>query len=252
MIDPARGWTDSARAAVARFDPTPRRPYQWVANVAAFASRALMRRLNTLEVLGQERLEEARRLQGPGHGLLTFANHAALFDDPWLTACIGGHDWPSMRWVAVDAENFFGTPLKARFFNIGKAVPIVRGAGLDQPGMDFLVERLRAGDWVHVFPEGTRSREPDGRLRRPLKTGMAHLLRHARPLLLGFHHRGMHEVLPIGARFPRFGKRVTLRFGEVRDSRDGLAGESTPAIMAWVEAELLALEAESYLDEKGG
>ncbi len=249
MMGREAAWTDSARAAVDRFDPTPKRLHQWVANVAAAASRGLMQRLNKLEVFGRERLEQARRLQGPGHGLLTFANHAAMFDDPWLTACIGGHDWPSMRWVAVDAENFFGTPMKARLFNTGKAVPIVRGAGLDQPGMDFLIERLKAGDWVHVFPEGTRSREPDSRLRRPLKPGMAYLVERAQPLLLAFHHRGMHDVLPIGARFPRFGKRVTVRFGDVCDSSDGLARQSTQAITAWAETQLLALEAESFREE---
>lgn len=241
-------WTESAKAAVARFDPTPKRRRQWVANVAAAASRGLIKRLNHLEVFHADRLTEARTRQGPGHGLLTVANHAALFDDPWLTACIGGHDWPSMRWVAVDAENFFGSDLKARFFNTGKAVPIVRGAGLDQPGMDFLIDRLKLGDWVHVFPEGTRSREPDSRLRRPLKTGMAHMVQRARPLLLAFHHRGMHEVLPIGARIPRVGKTVTVRFGRVHDSDQGLADQDTEAIMAWAESELLALEAETFGD----
>jgi len=206
-------------------------------------------RLNRLEIVDGERLEEARRLQRPGHGLLTFSNHAALFDDPWLTACISGHDWPHMRWVAVDAINFFGSDAKARFFNLGKAVPIVRGVGLDQPGMHYLVDRLRDGDWVHLFPEGTRSRDPEGKVRRPLKPGLAWLVAHARPLLLGFHHRGMHEVLPIGARLPRFGHTVTIRMGRVRDSQDGLADGEQEAITRWAEDELLALENDAFGDD---
>jgi len=246
MKDRESAWTDSAKAAVTRFNPGPSRRRQWVANFSAAASRGLIMRLNNLEISNIDRLREARRLQRPGHGLLTFSNHAALFDDPWLTACIGSHKYPEMRWVAVDAENFFGTSMKARFFNMGKAVPIVRGAGLDQPGMDFLIERLKLGDWVHVFPEGTRSREPDSRLRRPLKPGLAHMVKRAEPLLLGFHHRGMHEVLPIGGRFPRFGKTVSVRFGKVVDSKDGLVNEDTSGITDWVEAELLSLEAESF------
>ena len=37
-----------------------------------------------------------------------------------------------------------------------------RGAGLQQPGMLAAEQRLAAGDWVHVFPEGTRTK--DGRM----------------------------------------------------------------------------------------
>lgn len=33
-----------------------------------------------------------------------------------------------------------------------------RGLGLDQPAMWAAEERLSAGDWVHIFPEGTRSK----------------------------------------------------------------------------------------------
>jgi hypothetical protein len=39
---------------------------------------------------------------------------------------------------------------------------VERGAGLAQPGMAAAEARLAAGDWLHVFPEGTRSR--DGRM----------------------------------------------------------------------------------------
>ena len=74
---------------------------------------------------------------------------------------------------------------------------------------------------------------------------IAHLVREARPLLLPFHHRGMHEVLPIGARVPRIGRRLTLRFGPHLDSNDGLADRDERAVIAWVEERLLALEAET-------
>lgn len=36
-----------------------------------------------------------------------------------------------------------------------------RGVGLEQPAMWAAEERLAAGEWLHIFPEGTRSK--DGR-----------------------------------------------------------------------------------------
>lgn len=57
-----------------------------------------------------------------------------------------------------------------------------RGAGLDQAGMRAAEARLAAGDWVHVFPEGTRSR--DGRMGHARK-GVGRLVAACRQTPLG-------------------------------------------------------------------
>lgn len=228
--------------ALARFKPRPTWGKLMYSRVIGWLSRLIMERANTTDFTRGERLQQAL---DRGRGLLTFSNHVSLYDDPWITACLYRKiDWVQLRWVASDALNFFGTPLKGLLFSAGKCVPIVRGAGPDQLGMNFLAERLRLGDWVHVFPEGGRSRDPAGRLRSPLKSGLAHLVEASRPLLLPFYHRGMREVLPIGARYPRWRKRVQVVFGEVTDSAEGGAGAGLGEITAWVEAQLRALEDE--------
>jgi monolysocardiolipin acyltransferase len=195
--------------------------------------------MNTLVTVDEDRLADARAMD---QGLLTFANHLSLFDDPLLTACLSDPDWPHVRWIAADALNFFGNPLLAAVFNAGKCVPLVRGAGVNQPGMAFLTERLTRGDWVHIFPEGGRSRDPAGQLRLPLKTGLATLIKASQPVVLPFYHRGMQHVLPIGSALPRTGQRVTLRFGEVEDSSAGLADRSVKDITDWATARLLDLQ----------
>jgi monolysocardiolipin acyltransferase len=230
------------RKALARFKPRPTWGKLMYSRFIGLVSRLIMERANTTVFTRGERLQQAL---DRGRGLLTFSNHVSLYDDPWITACLYRKiDWVQLRWVASDALNFFGTPLKGLLFSAGKCVPIVRGAGPDQLGMKFLAERLRLGDWVHVFPEGGRSREPEGRLRSPLKSGLAHLVEASRPLLLPFYHRGMQQVLPVGARLPGWRKRVQVVFGEVTDSAEGSFAAGREQITAWVEAQLRALEDE--------
>lgn len=202
--------------------------------LVATVSRRLMD-LNDVHFEGVERFQEAR---DTGRGLLTFSNHVSLFDDPWLTSCFSPTRVADTRWIAADALNFFGDTLRAAVFNTGRAVPIARGVGVQQPGMAFLRDRLVDGDWVHVFPEGGRTRDPQAALRRPFKQGMAHLIQQASPLVLPFRHRGMQQILPVGAYRPRTGKRVDVRFGEVHDSATGLATRDVEAVTRWAEETL--------------
>src|SRR3989304_994874 len=102
----------------------------------------------------------------------------------------------------------------------GKGVPIVRGAGIEQPGFHFLRDRLAEGEWVQIFPEGGRTRDPQALMAESFKSGIGRLMAEARPVILPFYHYGMHEVLPVGAKLPRRGRTVRLVFGEPVDCDD--------------------------------
>jgi len=186
-------------------------------------SKFILTKMNSLELEGTERFE-ALKDRGD-RGLLTFSNHTALFDDPMLPSTFPLGDYDEIRWVATDALNFFSTWPTAFVFSGGKGVPVVRGAGFDQPGFDFLRDRLAEGDWVHIFPEGGRTRREDGLLSNDFKAGVGRLIAETHPIGLPFYHTGMQEVLPIGAKFPRWGKNVRLVFGEAIDFNEDLVAQ---------------------------
>lgn len=96
-------------------------------------------------------------------------------------------------------------------FRAAKVLPVVRGGGLAQPGMVAAEERLAAGDWVHIFPEGTRS--ADGVTLGSVRKGVGRLVAAMPPdgpppLVVPFVHRGMENVMPRGAVLPAVGQQV--------------------------------------------
>lgn len=218
--------------ALRRWRPGIRWYHPAIAYACVRLSRFILRRMNRLEIEGVERFDALR--DRSGRGLLTFSNHVSMFDDPLLLANLGLPRYSEIRWVAADALNFFGSPWKAWLFTAGKAVPIIRGAGVDQPGLQFLLERLKEGAWVHIFPEGKRTRKPVGLMAEELKSGIGMLMGEARPIALPFYHHGMHDVLPVGSLRPRRGKTVRLVFGEPIDCAElarGAPAKRLPGIL---------------------
>jgi monolysocardiolipin acyltransferase len=193
-----------------------------MARIVILISRYVMTRMNRLEIDGRERLEPLLRQRN--RGLITYSNHVSILDDPLLVSNFRLPPYRQIRWIAADALNFFGNAPSAWLFTAGKAVPIMRGAGLDQPGLHFLTRRLQEGAWVHIFPEGGRTRDPAALMQSSFKLGLATLILDTSPVALPFYHFGMHKLLPLGAKFPRRGHTVRLLVGEP------LAFSGTPSL----------------------
>lgn len=96
-----------------------------------------------------------------------------------------------------------------KFFQTTKVLPVERGAGLKQLGMRAAEYQLNQGQWVHIFPEGSRSQ--DGNL-KPLKIGVGRLIAACShtPLVVPIVHSGMDSVHPRGSSIPKPGKKVSV------------------------------------------
>ncbi|XP_065674516.1 tafazzin isoform X4 [Hydra vulgaris] len=160
-----------------------------------------------------------------GTPLITVSNHTSMFDDPGILATIMDLkalvNQRKMRWSMAAKEICFATCLTSYVSHHGKLIPIERGKGVYQDGVNYAIQKLNAGDWIHVFPEGKITSETVR-----LKWGVGRMINECvkTPIILPFWHVGMQEFLPLEndiyipffghITLPRIKKKITILFGD--------------------------------------
>lgn len=163
----------------------------------------------------------------PTGGGLVCANHQSYVDPPLV-----GLTCPRrMNYLARDS--LFRVPVLAQVIHFLDAIPIDReGGGL--AGLKETLRRLKAGELVLIFPEGTRT--CDGEV-APLKPGFIAVARRSRVPLIPVALDGAYQAWPRTAPWPRLSRLVVV-IGEPI-SPDQVAALSDEDLVAELEQRIL-------------
>jgi 1-acyl-sn-glycerol-3-phosphate acyltransferase len=139
-------------------------------------------------------------------GFLIASNHASYLDIPLLGCGIARRVWYLGR------HDLFPIPLVNGILQGLGWIPLRLGR-LDRDAFGKAVSLIKEGKPVAIFPEGGRT--VTGRL-RPGKPGIGVIVAQAGCQVVPAYIKGTFEVLPPGAKWPRF-QRVTVTYGEPID-----------------------------------
>ena len=171
-------------------------------NLAKIIARVFFR----MRVVGRENMVE----EGP---LILAVNHASFFDPPLAGIC-------SRRAVYYLArKTLLKWPFFGPLFPDMNVIPVERD-GNDMSALREVIKKVREGNGIVLFPEGTRSR--DGRL-QPARAGIGFVIAKTGAPVLPMRIFGAYDAFPKGARRLRFTK-ITVVIGRpIRFSPEELA-----------------------------
>jgi 1-acyl-sn-glycerol-3-phosphate acyltransferase len=150
---------------------------------------------NRLEVIGSENIPE----EG---GTIVAANHMSYLDPPVIGAAL------KRRATYMAREGLFNIPLLGAIVR-SFSFPVRRGR--PQPStIKEAVKRLKQGELIVMFPEGSRS--INGNLLNA-KRGVGVIAAISRMPVVPTFIKGTEKVLPVGAKFLRTAK-ITVIFGK--------------------------------------
>ena len=133
--------------------------------------------------------------------VITVSNHLSTFDDPLLFGILPLKDIVDVNRMRITpAAQELTFDINSYFFNSGRLIPIIRGNGIFQKGMDHCVNELNEIEptWIHLFPEGKINQNVDKCIR--WKWGIARLILEAKdkPEIIPYAHRGLEKLMPFG------------------------------------------------------
>lgn len=177
----------------------------WFYKLSRFACRCYCKVWHRLDVEGTDRV--------PAVGSLVLACNHASYLDPVLIGCM----LPRRCWY-VARSSLGRLPLVGWWMRAVGIIFIDRKAP-SRTAMGRVIETLRAGEMIGMFPEGTRTR--DGRVGE-FQRGIVLLLKKSQARVVPVGVRGSFSALPPGGVIPR-PRRCSVHFGRVWTADEVLA-----------------------------
>lgn len=141
--------------------------------------------------------------QVPSTGAMILAANHASYLDP---AVVGAGLKREIHYLA--RKSLFRFPLIGWLFRRWNAVPVDRESGTGS-GLRVILERLRGGAGIILFPEGTRTR--DGRL-QPARSGIGLIVAKSEAPVVPVRVFGTFEAWGRDQKFPR-PKKIAVKYG---------------------------------------
>jgi len=193
-------------------------------------SKLLAKVFFRMRVVHPERMVES----GP---LILAVNHTSFFDPPLAGIC-------SRRAVYYLArKTLLEWPILGRLFPDMNVIPVERD-GNDRNALREVIKKIKEGNGVLLFPEGTRSK--DGRL-QPARAGIGLVIAKTGAPVLPMRIFGAYDAFPKGAKCLRFTK-ITVVLGEAihftREELDNPSREKYQLLSDRVMQGIAALEIE--------
>ncbi len=172
-------------------------------------------------------------------GGLVCSNHQSFFDPPLV-----GMTCPRQM-SYLTRETLFKVPILRQVMTFLDAYPIDReGSGLS--GLRETLNRLRDGELVLIFPEGTRTY--DGEL-GPLKPGFCAVARRSRVPLIPVGMDGAYQAWPRTSPLPLPGKLAVVIGRPI--TADEIEGLSDEALLAELDSRMRACHLEARRIREG-
>lgn len=165
-------------------------------------------------------------------GVLMVCNHQSYLDLLALGVAIPRRHFHGMARTGLFKNAFFSKLIRS--YN---AFPVDASKG-DMRAMRTAIERLKQGQLVLIFPEGSRS--PDGHV-HPFAKGIEVVIRRAKPTVVPAAIEGLYDILPPHRKWPSRG-RAAVAFGKPIDAETLLSADQPVPALLQNRVEQLRLE----------
>lgn len=189
----------------------PGAPSTWMVRFLDVAMRAVWKVGLRFKVVGAENLDA---IDATGHGAVVAANHVSFADPPTLFLALRPRSLRVMGKEEVFTKAGWAV---AQVGAMSGAFPVKRDSA-DRTAIKRAVMYLKSGEYVGIFPEGTRMRKQG--MTPNYHAGTVLIARMAGVPIVPVGIRNTDKICPNGSHFPRYFQKVTAAIGEPVDPAD--------------------------------